>query len=212
MIIQTNLLPEELRKKERIRLLLPNVPLRKALTAFFGIFFMIQVALSGFAFYQKGRLGQVEKQTVALKAQNKEVALRKAEITSAKARSNEIASLIRRDFFWTKLLNDLSDSVTKGIWLTGLSIEDQVGPSVTNAKGRKVAGLKTKILSLGGSAVGQGQETATIGKFIKELKDHPSLSEIFQDVKLQNINQKRVRDADVYDFTLTCLFKPEQGK
>ena len=212
MIIQTNLLPEELRKKERIKLSLPEVPIRKALTVFFGTLFVIQVCLSAFAFYQKGRLNQVKHQALTFKAQNKNVTLHKAEIASAKARSNEITALVRREFFWTRLLNDLSDAVTKGVWLTGLAIEDNEPPAGGGPRARRVEGPKFKVLRLDGSAVGQGQETATIGKFIKELKEHPFLSELFQDVKLQNINQKRLRETDVYDFTLVCLFKPEQAK
>ena len=212
MIIQTNLLPEELKKKERIRLSLPEVPVRKALTIFFGILFAIQMALSVYAFYQKGRLGHVKERAAALKIGNREVALHKAEITSAKARSNEILTLIHRDFFWTQLLNDLSDSLTKGIWLTGLAVEENESLVNPGPRVRKAPGPRVRTLRLEGCAVGQGQETAYIGKFIKELKEHPRLGELFQDVKLQNINQKRIREADVYDFTLACIFKPNREK
>lgn len=210
MIIQTNLLPEELRKKERLKLSLPEVPVNQALTIFFGAFFVIQASLSAFAFYQKGNLGHVKARTLELKSQTRDVALHKAEIASHRARSNEIASLTARRYYWTQLLNTLSDSVTKGIWLTALAIEDGEAQGVVpGPRARKPEGPRFRALRLDGSAVGQGQETAYIGKFIKELKEHPFLSELFSDVKLQNINQKKVRETDVYDFTLTCLFKPE---
>lgn len=210
MIIQTNLLPEELRKKERLKLSLPEVPVSQALTIFFGAFFAIQVLLSAYAFYQKGNLGHVKARVLELKGQTRDVALHKAEIASSKARSNEITSLVTRGYSWTQLLNTISDSVTKGIWLNELAIEDGEAQSVTpGPKARRVDGPRPQILRLDGSAVGQGQETAYIGKFIKELKEHPFLSQIFLDVKLQNINQKKVRETDVYDFTLVCLFKPE---
>ena len=215
MMIQINLLPEELRKKERIRLSLPEVPIRKVLIVFFSVLFAVQASLSVFALVQKGRIGQVQKEITALKAQNKEITFQKGETASARTKLREIQALTERDFFWTKVLNDLSDSVTKGIWLVHLSLEDIAAPPKGDEAGQKPrrgeARAMIKTLRIDGSAVGQGQETAFIGKFIKELKENPSLSEIFQEVKLSNINQKKIRDADVYDFSLTCLFRTEKG-
>ncbi len=212
VIIQINLLPEELRKKERIKLSLPEVPVRKALILFFGALFAVQASLSVFALVQKGGVGRVKKEIVELKIQNKEIMLRKADTASAKTHLKEIAGLTTRDFFWTKLVNDLSDSVTKGIWLLQLNLEEieaSAGALSQKAK-RGKSHAKIKTLRIDGRAVGQGQETAFIGKFIKELKENASLSEIFQDVKLSNINQKKIREADVYDFSLTCIFRPEK--
>lgn len=213
-MIQINLLPEEMRKKERIRLSLPEVPMRKALIVFFSVLFAIQVSLSIFALAQKDRIGQIKKELVALKAQNTDITLRKAETAFTRARFKEISALTGRDFFWTKLLNDLSDSATKGIWLTNLSLEEIAAPQTMDPAQkprRNESRAMVKVLRIDGSAVGQGQETAFIGKFIKELKENPSLREIFQDVKLSNINQKKIREADVYDFSLSCIFRVEQG-
>ena len=214
-MIQINLLPEELRKKERIRLSLPEVPIRKMLIIFFGIFFAVQASLSVFALVQKGRVGKTERNIAALKIQNREITIRKAEIASSHARLKEIASLTEREFFWTQLLNDLSDSVTKGVWLTDLSLEEIAAPLPSGSsapKSRKSASaVKIRVLRIDGSAVGQGQETAFVGKFIKELKDNVSLGRVFQDVKLSNINQKKIRDADVYDFSLSCIFRTDKG-
>ncbi len=213
MMIRINLLPEELRKKERIKLSLPEMPIRKVLTIFFGVLFAVQASLSVFALVQKGRVGKIKNEIIELRIQNKEIMLRKADTVAARAHLKEIAGLTVRNFFWTKLLNDLSDSVTKGIWLTQLSIEETEAPAGTGPQKSKrgESRVKIKTLRIDGSAVGQGQETAFIGKFIKELKENASLSKIFQDVKLSNINQKKIREADVYDFSLTCIFRPEKG-
>lgn len=213
-MIQINLLPEELRKKERIGLSLPEVPIHKTLVIFFGVFFAVQVLLSVFALVQKGRVGYVKKEIASLKAQNKEIMLRKAETASTRARLKEITGLTERNFFWTRLLNDISDSVTKGIWLTSLSLEEIEAPQAQGSEQKPRRGetrVMQKIIRIDGSAVGQGQETAFIGKFIKELKENPSLDELFQDVKLSNINQKKIRDADVYDFSLACIFRTDKG-
>lgn len=215
MMIQINLLPEEMRKKERIRLSLPEVPIRKVLVVFFGVFFAVQILLSVFAFVQKGRIGKIQKEIDALKLENRQITLRKAETATARARLKEIKALTLRDFFWTKLLNDLSDSVTKGIWLTNLSLEEIAVPAKASETAQRLKRTDGRVmistLRIDGSAVGQGQETAFIGKFIKELKENSFFSEIFQDVKLSNINQKKIREADVYDFSLTCIFREKGG-
>ena len=215
MMIQTNLLPEEFRKKERIKLTLPEIPLRKFSLIFFGVFFVAQLSLSFFAFYKKTRIGDAKKEIAAFKAQNRDLTLRKTETAMMKVRLKEAEALTRHDFFWSRLLNDISDSIPKGVWLTRFSVQEAEGTAeaVRAASGRARKGqafAAAKVLRLEGSAVGPGQETAIIGKFIKELKENAGLEEIFQDVKLSDINQKKIRDADVYDFVLICVFK--QGK
>ncbi len=213
MIIRTNLLPEELRKKERSRLSLPEVPIRKVALIFFGVFFTAQIFLSFFAFYERIQIRRVTQEAAQMKVQNHDLMLRKSETASMRVRSKEVDALCRREFFWTQILNDLSDSVTRGIWLTGFSISDgeEGSPRASGpASKRSKPAEAVKVLHLEGSAVGPGQETATIGKFIKELKENPSLNTVFQDIKLSDINQKKIREADVYDFVLICVFK--QGK
>ena len=56
-MIEINLLPEELRKKKSIQLSLPDLPIRKVLSLFFALFFLVQVILSVYAFSQKARIG-----------------------------------------------------------------------------------------------------------------------------------------------------------
>ncbi len=213
MMIQTNLLPEELRKKERIKLALPEVPLRKIALIFFGVFFVAQLFLSLFALYEKIRIGDAKKESVALKTQNRDLTLRKTETAMMKVRLKEAEALTLHDFFWAQLLNDISDSIPKGVWLTGLSVQEgaEAGEAPHAAFGRPKKGqafAAVKVLRLEGSAVGQGQETAAVGKFIKELKENDGLEDVFQDIKLSDINQKKIRDTDVYDFVLICVFKP----
>lgn len=210
-MIKINLLPPEQRRKER-KVVLPDLPIGRILAGFFGVFLLAQFFFSGYAVYERLRVSGVSNEVARLTEETRPIAREKAEIAAANERLKEIDSLTARQFFWSNLLNAVSDSATKGIWLTSLSLETENIPVPRDPKSHsKASAPKPKVnyfLKLEGSVVGEGEETAYIGKFIKELKDNPYLSGLFNDVKLSTINQKKIRDVDVYDFALVCVFKP----
>lgn len=199
-MIEINLLPQELRKREAVKLALPGIPVKGALVGFFSVFFAAQLLLSALAFYRRAEISHVRKAVEILKAENREITHQKSEITFARTRLQQVQSITERKFYWSLLLNALSDSVTKGIWLRQFSIMETGGHP----------GATARSLKLDGSVVGPGQETASIGKFIKELKDNPVLSELWGSVELATINQRKIRDYDVYDFTLACAFRKDK--
>jgi hypothetical protein len=110
-------------------------------------------------------------------------------------------------------MNALSDSMTKGVWLRGLSLSEMTvqappAPAVKGAPAPKTGGTsKEWFLKIEGSTVAQGQETAYVGKFIKELKDNKTLSGVFEGIELSDMNQRKIREYEVYDFVLMCKFK-----
>ena len=73
-----------------------------------------------------------------------------------------------------------------------------------------VATQKVWSLKLEGSAYAPGQETAFIGKFMQALKQDALFSELFDDIQLSNINQRKISNYDVYDFVLVCHFKKDK--
>jgi hypothetical protein len=65
-------------------------------------------------------------------------------------------------------------------------------------------------LKLDGSVYAAGQETAFIGKFVKSLKENSFFNDLFSQIDLSNISQRKINEYDVYDFTLFCRFKKEK--
>ena len=55
-----------------------------------------------------------------------------------------------------------------------------------------------------------GQEMACIGRFLKSLKDDPKLSLLFDEIEVSTINQRRIKDLDVSDFTMVLVFKKDK--
>lgn len=228
-MIEINLLPEELRKKESVKLALPSIPALPKKTVLFAIAAVLglQVLLTAFAFFQKGEVIAVKNEIAVLKESSKGIAAQKIETTQMRTRLTQIDQMLRRKFFWSSLLSALTDSVIKGVWLTELSITEgnaspmikknelDVPPGRTDAAAQRraaSAGPRTgakppKMLKLEGSVVGPGEETALIGKFIKKLKSNKLFETLFAEIEPANINQRKIREFDVYDFTIGCMFK-----
>ncbi len=216
-MIEINLLPEELKVSRKGRSFLQRIPPRRALGLFLAFFFAAQVLLTVFSLLKQLELAQTKQELMRLKQEYHTVIQKKTETGQAMAKLKQVQGLTARKFTWSQLLNALSDSVTKGVWLRTLSVveTEPLTPvrrlSPPEAKGKKLKvpgdGEKLRSLKIEGSVVAKGQETAYIGKFIKELKTNALFIELFDDIDLSNINQKKIKDVDVYDFTLTCVFR-----
>jgi len=220
MILRLNLLPEEMRKKE-VPKLLDNEQLQKLVRYFIIGFVGIQILLGVLAMFKALELNALKSQTQNLRPQLTETLQQKSAMDAMRARLGQIAKIREARFYWWNLLNAITNDMTKGVWLTGFTIgegeESTIGKKVeapvAKKLGKQKGGDKTggvsasKYLRLDGSAVGAGQETAYIGKFISQLKSDPLLQQIFETIEPANITQKKIREYDVYDFAVICRFR-----
>ncbi len=191
-MIEINLLPEELRKKEERVNLLSELPIKRSAVIVVIVFFGLQILATLGAFYLSVHFNWMKAETAKLKEINKEILSQKTSTLFIKKRIEQGDIATRRPFLWSSLLNALSDSITKGVWLTNFSITSD---------------SKIKQLKLEGSLVGRGEETALAGKFIKELKANLLFGELFSEIELATMKQKRIKEFDVYDFAVVCSFK-----
>jgi hypothetical protein len=212
-MIEINLLPEDLRKKETVKISLPEIPIKKTLFIGVGSVLALQVLFTLFTFWLRFEDGSLNRQIAALKESGKEIQRQKSETTAVFNRLKEARAITGRKFTWAQVLANLTNSMTKGVWLRTMYVTNEEPKSssakpVQGAEEKKASG--DTYLVLEGSAMGQGQETAFIGKFLKQLKDNPLFSDLFSDIKPFNINQRRIKDFDVYDFMIYCRFKKEK--
>ena len=204
-MIRINLLPEELRRKESMRIKMPEIPIRRAVSGFLVFFIGIQLLVGAWAAWQHASLTRLAALTKEWNDRNRDLSLKKAKTKEAREQIKTAQGLSVGKFHWSRLLNAVSDSVTKGIWLQSLSVTES-GPSAK--KDAKKA--KTRHLQLEGSVMARGEETAYTGKFIQSLKANPTLAGLFSDVRLSTIQQRKIKDIDVYDFVLICDFKADK--
>jgi hypothetical protein len=215
-MIELNLLPDDRRKKETVKFLMPEIPIRHTLIWVFATFFGIQALMAVIAVFFAFQMSSIRKETAVLKLEQKDLLAKKHGLAAMKVRYREIQQLATAPLSWTRLLNALTDSMTKGVWLRNVTVvEGETVKGVAPVKGSApakgqrtaAAGEGIKQLKIEGSVVAPGQETAFIGKFIQMLKSDPYLTTLFDSVDLSTMNQKKIREYDVFDFTLICSFK-----
>ncbi len=203
-MIEINLLPVEYRPKLP-KFVAPQLPVKKTFILLASIFLLAQLGVSIFTVFQVTRLRLLKNQVEVLEKESKEIASKKKEISAYAKRFRVFADIAQRNFYWSSLLNELTRTMTKGVWLTGFGIKD--GSSEKDGKQ-----VPTKVLKLDGSVVGQGEETAFTGKYIRELKSNAMFTQLFSSIELSNLVQKKIREVDVYDFSIYCTMKPVKEK
>ena len=100
---------------------------------------------------------------------------------------NEIT---KRDFLWSKKLNELSDIILPGIWFTRI---------YTDSKNR---------LILEGSVISKEEEAmASVGKFMKDISEKNSFFKDFDNIKLESVQRENINDRNIVKFIIALYFK-----
>lgn len=227
-MIEINLLPQELRKKEpRFKSIefgefdIKNLPLVNMAITAAVILLSVHILLFAVGAYSKSRIADLRKRYDTILPQKQEAMNLKTQIDLMNKKVTAIDELMVKRFSWARKLNELSDSVTPGIWLSSLEYDEkmsehsvQLVPKPSNGKG-KVGATKqstertmSKYMIISGYASSMGEQgTALIGKFIQSLKDNQAFYSDFNDIELGSIKSERVQDQEVMSFKITCMFK-----
>ena len=225
-MVEINLLPEEIKKKKRpasrmdaSAIKLPSLPVIGLVAAAVGIVLAAQLALLVIGFMKDTTLKSLEHEYKSISAKKNETEKLKLQVGTMNRKVAAIDELMVKRFKWGKKLDNLSESMTPGIWLTELEYDEKL----TDAPKRADTGLMKKIpgeskqavekvlaryLILSGAAYSKGEEgAALVGRFIKSLKDNLEFYSDFKDIELGTIKMDRVDEQDIMMFKITCFFK-----
>ncbi len=202
-LIEINLLPPEKRKKIRHGPGLPAVksflPLGIGLIA---VVIIIHIFLGFALVLNKTSYNGLFKKWQSLEPKKKEADQLKSEINRMDKKITLVEQLVSARFNWARKLQSLSESIIPGVWLNSF---------VLGEKGEAKTNSKRVFLSLSGSAVTSGgQGAATIGKFMKNLKENPDFFDAFDEIELGSIQRKNIKETEIMDFTITAYFKKER--
>lgn len=229
-MIEINLLPEELRKKEAFRL--PKLPIIPIAIAIIAVIVLLQALLLALIQARKATLNSLSNKfsSIALSSVEAEALKNKIDNLSGKVKIMETLSASR--FIWSKKMNDVSDSMVSGIWLRSLYIEKEkaegagmpvvMPPQQMGGAGQagippellKAAAPKAFLILEGSALVQEGKEPGTVGKFVTALKDNKSFFEDFDEIELRGVERKTVgqsSNTEVIDFKISCRFKEDRG-
>ena len=191
-MIEINLLPEDLRKRKK-KIDLPKIPLLPAVSAFLAILLVVYLVMGLAVGLKKRTLRRLTKRWEDLAPQKNEVELLKTQINSLNRKVEIIDQLTVNRILWAKKLNDLSSLITSGVWLNSLSLD-----------------VSNRCLVLKGTVASKkGEEMASVGKFMRVLKEDKSFFEEFANLELVSIQRRKIKNVEVIDFTLKCHFRTD---
>ncbi|MDD5450058.1 MAG: hypothetical protein PHO42_05625 [Candidatus Omnitrophica bacterium] len=205
-MIKINLAPEEVKKEQKpktgFEFEMPKLdakflkPAVYVLAGLIGLHILFGLSIAAKAV----SLGSLNAKLQRLQPQRLEVEAVDSNIKTVEKTVLPIRQLIEKKVAWAKELNELSDSMTPGIWLTKLFIETQAKDA---AKGEYA-----RVLTLEGSAASlYGDETALVAKFVKALQTDKDFSRYFSELKLGPMEKGVLENIPVMNFKVYCFFK-----
>jgi len=192
-MIEINLLPEEMRKKRQPQFKL-DLEMEKVKViggaAAAGVLIILVLFCMMSSFIRKKQA-----QRLLLKEQNfaqdtLDVEMINKEIVTLKAKMNMMDGVTSRRFLWAEKLNYLSDLILPGIWFTRIRTD-----------------LEDKLVVEGSVISKQEEAMATVGKFMKNVRDHQAFFKDFSNIKLESVQRKSIDERDVVDFRIVLYIK-----
>ena len=197
-MIYINLVPENLRKRKSAQNLMAkattSLPKETVQAVIIGFLFLLgfcnlilQITISIKCIQLRAYENQLKH--IAIEKGNAERVLTELRSLQSKVKSIENITGNNR-ILWTYRLNAISDSITRGVWLSRISFDENV-------------------LRLQGSAVSKDlkEEMINIHSFTNELQKQQQFMQDIQSIELGLIKTRKLNNTQVNDFTITASFK-----
>lgn len=183
-MIEINLLPEELRKKQQVRLGFPKEYNKNIIKTVILIFISIHILIILLIAINSIMLKHLAASFIKIEPQKKQIDEVKGGLQKYKNLEDLFLRLSKQRIGMAPKLNTISDSLPQGVWLYELSFSKDIW---------KIQG---NCISASSS------ETAQIGKFLNSLKSNDGGS-AFRDLELISIQRKKMGATEVVDFIIT---------
>ena len=192
-MIEINLLPAEMRRQKKIyfKFDLADIARVKFLAGgiFAGAMALLVIIPALGANIRKHQILELLEKEKNIMPQKTSVEAINSEIAVLKVKLNALDDITKRRFLWSRKLNELSDLVLPGIWF------NRIGAELDNN------------LTIEGSVISKNEEAmASVGKFIKNIKDDKLFFGDFSDIKLESVQRKNIDKKDVVEFKIVLYF------
>lgn len=200
-MIEINLLPKELRVTRKFFVLNKEFYISVGLGAGMILlaFFLFLLAIVG---GQEMALTKTEKELGRLDSDRRGIKELKADIRFLQSQSQTAEGLLKHSLLWSKKMNQASDLLQSGIWLTKLELQSR---SISSEK-RELKG-DAALLIQGRVYSRDREEAAVVGKYISALKGNEDFFKDFEDIRLENVQSRLLGGVSVSEFTLVCSLK-----
>lgn len=155
------------------------------IVALAGFLVLVHVALAGVAVYKLARHKILEVRWGSLGADRQAYDEVTRELSGLQLKMNTLRPITSaQGLDWARLLNELSDSVPKGVWL------------------REVVYDKSSFTIYGSSVSKVKNEMVEAGNFVAAIKEQPSIRENFAGVDVDSIQRRENTSVSIADFSL----------
>lgn len=194
-MIEINLLPEELRKKESFKFNIPKEGLKNSFTVLLpaGIVF-IHIFIQGIIITKGLMLKQAEGAFRAVGPQKKQLDEMEFQIQKIKALDEFFLRSASQRLITAQKLNIISDVLPPELWLTELSVSKDIWE------------IK------GGSVSAAAQDMANIRKFLNALKTNKQISGSLSSLELVSVQRNKLGPTEVVDFTISSKSQTKAGQ
>ncbi|MCB9757185.1 MAG: PilN domain-containing protein [Candidatus Omnitrophica bacterium] len=196
-MIDINLVPENMRKNRRSKAVaatspssavvtgLPQTVVFGILGAFTALLILVLLGCQGYLALQISKRNNLKKQLADIEQARKNVEVTIKEIKDLNVRVKTLEKVVGgRTILWAEKLNEISDNLPRGVWLTKVALEAQ-------------------FLVLEGSAVSKMKtEIADIHLLTGKLKSDKNFMVNLKSLELDMIKARNVDNLSVADFKI----------
>lgn len=196
-MIEINLLPEHLRKKQLPKFNLPflnlkNLNIKNIALIVSLLFIASQLTLQLLIGINSLILKHCEKRLLNIQPQKAKIDELKAQVDMMKAMENLFSRFSAQRFEVAPNLNSISDMLVDGLWLYELS-------------------LSNELCEIKGSSVSlSAQELAQIGRFLNALKADAQMRKAFPRLELVWVQRRKAGAVEVVDFLISSKAQGKQ--
>ena len=192
-MIEINLLPGNLRKKKQFQF---NLDLQANSVrligggAILGVLIVLIIFFSVGASIRKAQVSRLIKREQAMAQQTSQAETISRDVSILNAKMAALDEITQRSFLWAEKLNQLSDLILPGIWFTRIYMDS----------GNR--------LMVEGSVISKKEEAmASVGKFMKDLRENEAFFKDFTNVKLESVERQSLDNRDVVEFKIVLYFR-----
>ena len=195
-MIEINLVPEQLRKKRKATAGAPSTDtsfsqakLMSTVGNTIKILLCVHIPFQIFIVFKTIQYHKYEQERGVLSPERKstEDAVKQLKDMQEKSKSMQgIAA--KRDIFWSKKMNEISDNLPRGLWLARVALDKDV-------------------LIIQGSALLKDETKMSIHSLTANLKSSAIFMDSFHDIEPGLIKRREIGPSSVQDFTITANLK-----
>ncbi|MFH2137212.1 MAG: hypothetical protein ABII88_01720 [Candidatus Omnitrophota bacterium] len=202
-MIEINLLPLSYREAKSVHK--NDLPVNLVLLVINATLIAILLILTSVNVYKTLTLRAIDTRLKNLEVKKQEIDNLKRKIDSFKQSSVLFEQVFTPEFLWSRMLNDLSDSLVPGVWFRSIALKRQTIKATINYVETTT---ELRFLNVSATVVSTAHdEMGVISGFMRQLKANKEFAELFKKIEVESVLRRKIADIEVMDFNLVCYFK-----